>query len=162
VRALHESELQAAGAARAVALQEADQQLDRIARLLPDALAGGLTLSGVSQITGVSRPTLYQLRGRYSDSVGDVRFALLQTIAIRQPVLISDLCTQLARPESEVWKIAQEFVTDGSIELDIPHEGDEPAFLLLAHGYETLETWEFAEDEAEIEAQLEAEKDERQ
>jgi hypothetical protein len=38
VRALHLSELEAAGAARARALAEADKQLDRVARLLPDAL----------------------------------------------------------------------------------------------------------------------------
>jgi hypothetical protein len=48
VRALHLSELESAGRARAGALAEAEKQLDRVARLLPDAVGGGLSLSEIA------------------------------------------------------------------------------------------------------------------
>ena len=71
VRGLHLSELQAAGAARAVALHQAELELDRVARLLPDALQAGISLAEIARVAGVSRPTLYELRARYGGSVRD-------------------------------------------------------------------------------------------
>ena len=69
------------GAARELALLQAEQQLDRLARLLPNALAGGLSLAEISRVTGVSRPTLYELKARYDDSDADLRLAVLQAVA---------------------------------------------------------------------------------
>ena len=45
---MHLTESQAAGAARAAALHEADVQLERIARVLPVALASDLSVAGAS------------------------------------------------------------------------------------------------------------------
>ena len=70
VRALHLSELVATSKAREVALHEAEAQFDRIARLLPDALKGGISMTEIARVTGISRPTLYELRARYGGSVG--------------------------------------------------------------------------------------------
>ena len=50
VRALYTSELTAIANVRRDALAVAEKQLDKLARLLPDALAAGLTLSEVSRL----------------------------------------------------------------------------------------------------------------
>src|SRR3954451_16932134 len=86
VRALHLTELENAGAARAAALAQADAELQRIAARLPDALDAGISLSEIARVTGISRPTLYELRGRQSDSPRDLTLALLQLIGTRGAV----------------------------------------------------------------------------
>jgi hypothetical protein len=116
VRALHLSELEAAGAARARAIAEADKQLDRVARLLPDALSGGLSLSEIGRVARVSRQTLYELRARYSDSDGDLRLAVLQSVAWMQPTTADEVAEQ------------------------------EVEFDLTAAGVSTLDNWVFIED----------------
>jgi len=69
------------GAQRAAALKAAEAQLERVARLLPNALGAGLSLTEISRLTDVSRPTLYQLRARQTAAEGNVRLAILQTVA---------------------------------------------------------------------------------
>src|SRR4051794_35533732 len=81
VRALHVEQLEEAGTERHAALQAAEAHLDRIARLLPAALAAGLTLTEIARIAGVSRPTLYELRARYSDQPVDLSLGVLQALA---------------------------------------------------------------------------------
>lgn len=147
VRELHESELKAAGAARAVALHEADQQLDRIARLLPDALDGGLSLAEVARITNVSRPTLYELRARYGGTAGDLRFAVLQILATRGPVWEHEVIERLAGRDGVAGVLA-DFVREGLADVEVgmwdEHGRDTgPGFELTAKGFETLENWTF-------------------
>src|SRR5687768_12447410 len=86
VRALHLDNLEKAGADRAAALRLVDEHLDRIAQMLPLALQAGISLSEISRVTGVSRPTLYELRGRYADSPGDLELAVLQSVATGGPI----------------------------------------------------------------------------
>src|SRR5690242_19169579 len=78
VRSLYAGEFESARNRRQDALREADAQLDRIARLLPEALAAGWKISEIARLTDVSRPTLYELRGRYTGSPRDLRLAVLQ------------------------------------------------------------------------------------
>ena len=54
MRGLHLGALEEAGHARGAALEEADQQLQRIGRLLMDALDAGLTMAEIGRLTGVS------------------------------------------------------------------------------------------------------------
>jgi hypothetical protein len=147
VRDLHESELRAAGAARAVALYEADQQLDRIARLLPDALEGGLSLTEVARITKVSRPTLYELRAKYGGSPGDLRLAVLQTVATRAPIWESEVVEHLGGRD-EAAGVLVSFWREGLLDIDPPSDDPDlrtgPGYEMTAKGYETLENWTFA------------------
>jgi hypothetical protein len=146
VRALHTAKLQAAGESRAAALREADRQLDLIARLLPDALTGGLNLTEIGRITGVSRPTLYELRARYRDSAGDLHLAVLQSLATRGTQELSDLAGHIGRPASDIRPVVESFVKQGfvdeEVEVDPP---DKPRRLmwLTAKGEDLLEHWEF-------------------
>lgn len=54
--------LQAAGAERVRALAEAAASMDRIAALVPAALACGATMTECAKSAGVTRPTLYAHR----------------------------------------------------------------------------------------------------
>ena len=146
LRALHLSELELAGAARAFALHQADEQLDRIARLLPDALRNGISMTDIARVTGVSRPTLYELRGRYDRSIGDLRFSLLQAVATRQPVSVDELRTELGK-SGELDEVLAEFEKQGLIEYDVAPIGEQdeglPVLLMAPYGYQTLEEWNF-------------------
>ena len=147
VRSLHLSELQAAGAARAVALHEADVQLDRVARLLPDVLAGGLSLTEISRVTGVSRPTLYELRGRYSDSPQDLRLAVLQAIASRGTLTPAGLYELLGGRSAERERIVGDLQDQDIIEFEID---DEPYYVLTHGGFALLEHWTFEDLDYEL------------
>ena len=147
VRALHESELKAAGAARNVALHEAELALDRIARLLPDALQAGLTLSEIARITDVSRPTLYQLRGRYGDA-GDLRLAVLQTVASRGEMAQSELADIVGRDPKEVAAATSSLFDEGLLEPE-PFEDEDRVVagaVITQQGFEALQGWHFSQD----------------
>jgi DNA-binding phage protein len=116
VRAMHLTELQAAGAARVVALNESEQQLDRIARVMPNALNAGISLAEIARNTGVSRQTLYELKPRYDPS-GDISLAVLQTIATRQPISVLELAERLNRSFSDVEPVVESFVAGKLVDL---------------------------------------------
>ena len=154
VRAAHLGEIQAAGAARELALHEADEQLDRIARRLPEALAAGLTISEIARSAGVSRQTLYELKGRYG-SVGDVRLAVLQSVALHWPAFTDEIAAALGRPHDEIESILYAYVCDELVEPDLTVERssvtDEREFAwdLTSAGRDALEQWT-----SEVEADL--------
>lgn len=149
VRGLHVSELEAAGNARKLALHEAEIQLDRIARLLPDALQGGLTLSEIARITDVSRPTLYQLRGRYGDA-GDLRLAVLQTVASNGEISFRELADLVGRDSKDTGAAAQQLIDEGLLNVDGVYDdeaGEAVAGVYLTpQGNAALENWDFAQD----------------
>jgi len=147
VRALHKSELESAGARRAVALHAAELELDRIGRLLPDALQAGLSMAQIARLTGVSRPTLYELKGRHG-SVGDLRLAVLQGTAFGG-VTASELASKLERPEADVTRILGEFFGHDWVdveEVQYPDGKDMVLFSLTGEGAQTLENWTFEDD----------------
>jgi DNA-binding IclR family transcriptional regulator len=113
---MHLTELQAAGAARVVALNESEQQLDRIARVMPNALNAGISLAEIARNTGVSRQTLYELKPRYDPS-GDISLAVLQTIATRQPISVLELAERLNRSFSDVEPVVESFVAGKLVDL---------------------------------------------
>ena len=141
-RSVHLAELESVGAARAAALTAADKHLDRIARLLPDALKAGLTLVEIARITGVSRPTLYELRGRYGESASDLRLAVLQALATRGPLPFEELLKDFGRSRKEFERTLESFGQDGLIEyVPLDDEDGGPAVELSGEGFERLEHW---------------------
>lgn len=169
LRALHATELEAAGAERVEGLRRADEQLDRIARVLPEALHGGLTVTEVARLTGVSRPTLYQLLARYSDVPRDLRLAVMQGLMTYKTSFPEALADHLKRTPAEIEPIIQEFVASGWIEWDVDNRQprrdadleDASAFAddddletplsVTPEGYEALERWKFENDESDDE-----------
>lgn len=144
MRALHLSELETAGTARTIALHEAEKQLDRVARLLPNAIQAGISITEIARVTGVSRPTLYELQGRYGGSLGDLRLGVLQTIALRQPIS-NDQLRLLFNDRAELEQVVVDFADKGLIELDAEQTPDGYVAMLLLgpDGYEALERWDF-------------------
>ena len=147
VRALHLSELQAAEAARTLALHEADQQLDRIAHRLPEAIAAGISITEIARVTNVSRPTLYELRARYSDDERDLRFAVLQTILSHGPIDRHGVAERLERTRAEVDAFVDELVKDGAVTEDINPDLPEPIMevYVTEQGLADFEGWDFDE-----------------
>jgi DNA-binding MarR family transcriptional regulator len=140
VRTMHLTELQAAGAARAAALHESEQHLDRIARVLPDALSAGISLAEIARNTGVSRQTLYELKARYGD--GDVHLAVLQVIATHQPVSITELAERLSRSSRETKRVVDDYVNDGLVDwVMIPRDDADDCLCLNAVGSHYLAEW---------------------
>lgn len=125
-----------------------NRQLDRVARLLPDALSGGLSLSEIGRVAGVSRQTLHELRARYSDSEGDLRLAVLQSVAWMQPTTADEVAEHLGRDVGDVTGTLSDFVSEDL--LDVGHrrtdDGEEVEFDLTVAGANTLDNWVFIED----------------
>jgi transposase-like protein len=149
IKSLHVRGLAEAGAARAVALEEADRQLDRIARLLHDALQGGVSITEVARVTGVSRQTLYELRGRYGDTV-DLRFAVLQSLATQGGSTVGDVAEHVRRPVAEVEALLAELIDQGLAgwELggdDVRFTGGDFECYLTMQGLRALEEWSFTD-----------------
>src|SRR5436190_24182806 len=90
LKAMHKHVLAAAGEARLAAMQEATTELERIADLLPGALESGLSLAEISRITGVSRPTLYELQ-RESTATPDRGIQLLAALVAGGAQTIEEL-----------------------------------------------------------------------
>ena len=141
VRALHLRELERAGAGRAAALQAADEHLDRIARLLPDALQAGLSLTEIARVAGISRPTLYELRARYGADASDVQLAVLQAIALRGPISLTDLTTELRRPTKDLAPLVESFVASDLVADEVDEEQRELFYWLLPKGEHVLDAW---------------------
>ncbi len=148
---LHGDELREAGEARRAALKAADDQLDRIARLMPAALEGGLSLSEIGRLTGVSRPTLYELRARYGDSAVDLRFALLQTLATRPGLPAKEVEDYLGGPRTALSEIVRELRAQKVLDYEV-EEGEEGPVLcyeLTDKGFAMLEHWSLEAAESE-------------
>jgi chromosome segregation and condensation protein ScpB len=156
VRALHLSELEAAGTARTLALHEAEKQLDRVARLLPNAMQADISITEIARVTGVSRPTLYELQGRYGGSLADLRLGVLQTIALRQPIA-SEQLSLLFDGRPEVAHVVVDLANEGLIDFDVEPtpDGDESILTVTPNGYEALERWDFEFEGQEEAAQRE-------
>jgi DNA-binding MarR family transcriptional regulator len=141
VRALHLRELEGVGSARAAALAAADEYLDRIARLLPDALQAGLSLTEISRVAGISRPTLYELRGRYGEAGSDLTLAVLQAIALRGPISVKHLADDLRRPTKTIAPVVESFTKQGLVADDFDEDQGYVVYWLLEKGEHVLDAW---------------------
>jgi transposase-like protein len=147
VRSLHLRGLSEAGTARMAALSEADKQLDRIARLLHDALQGGVSMSEIARVTGVSRQTLYELRGRYGNTA-DLRLAVLQAILTQHLASEADLVERVGRPETEVRSVLGELMKQGLVDDSPTADEDLGAYVVTMAGYRALQDWTLQDDPA--------------
>jgi transcriptional regulator with XRE-family HTH domain len=145
VRALHLTELEQAGEARAAALAQAESELHRISARLEDALDAGISLTEIARVTGVSRPTLYDLLARLSDSPRDLSLALLQLIATKGSLPVSNLAAEMRRPEPEYRSVLDGLIGDGLVTYDVDESAErvEGQYVLTSKGYDLLDNWEF-------------------
>jgi AcrR family transcriptional regulator len=150
VRSAYVAELQAAGAARAVALHEAEEQLDRIAKVLEDARGAGLSMSDIARITGVSRQTLYELKGRYG-STEDLGLAVLAVVATSGAITLDALADELGRGRSEVEGVVKSYLDGHLIEETVFLDAEgEDALAITEIGEAALLDWTFPEAKDEL------------
>jgi len=143
IRSVHLRGLLEAGTARADALAEAERQLDRIARLLHDALEGGVPMTEIARVTGVSRQTLYELRARYGDT-RDLRLAVLQGLLTQRDPTLEVLAEYLKRPKAEIKPIVEEYVEKEFAWEDPSHKGW--TYGMTTRGLKALQEWAAADD----------------
>jgi DNA-binding MarR family transcriptional regulator len=144
LRALYLGEAVAIGRRRARALREAEEQLDKLARLLSNAVDAGIGLAEIARVADVSRPTLYQLKARYSDNPVDVRLAVLQATLERDTV--REIAARLGRSVDEVAALLSEFEDRGWVGWEVDDEdGNEVVWHLGLEGLAALERWTFPE-----------------
>lgn len=139
LQTLHARELEEAGAARQAALDEAEVQLDRIGELLPGALSAGLSISEIARLTGVSRPTLYELQRR-SGGARDLDLEVLAAVSAAGPQSESELSESLDVPEAGVRPITKRLISKGWLERLEGARGT--LFAATDDGSAAVETWD--------------------
>lgn len=143
LQVLYRRELGESGRRRAAALAGAEQELARIAQFLPGALHAGMTLTEISQLTGVSRPTLYAIRDRRPpESRDEVVFALLSALGGLGPQSAEQLAGLIGVEADDVAPLVAELVTRGLLHQLIGYSSPAfpTAFLVLTElGAKTLE-----------------------
>jgi len=158
-RSVFLGELADLGRQRGEALQRAEDLADRIARVLPDALAAGIQLTEIGKVTGVSRPTLYSLRARYEVRPHGLHLAVIGALA-NGGRLHSDLVEAIGEPVDDV---LTQLERDGEIEsrvidIDEPDDGQPPspvtAYELTRQGVGVLEDWAFDQRQYEKEQEV--------
>ena len=105
-------------------------------------------MAEVARVTGVSRQTLYELRGRYGDTA-DLGLAVLQAVITQYPATKSDLAAYLTRSEEEVEQVVTELEDGGLIAREeefLAQAGwSEAPYAISQDGLRALETWSLEE-----------------
>jgi DNA-binding phage protein len=133
LQALHRQELTDSGRRIQESREAAQRELDRIAAFLPGARHAGMTMTEISQLTGLSRPTLYELQNRSGTVELDVTLAVLSALGGLGP--------QTAEQLSGVTKIAEQSLAQAledlvarelvSVALGYYTAGTQTAFVML-------------------------------
>jgi DNA-binding PadR family transcriptional regulator len=79
--ALSRDALEEAGHRLADIRQAEERELETISRHLPGALAGGLSVTEIAEITGLSRQKIYELRKRHTFADDDLQLRILIQLA---------------------------------------------------------------------------------
>jgi DNA-binding MarR family transcriptional regulator len=137
---VHATELARAGEARQAALDQAEAELERIAEILPSATSAGLSLSEISRITGVSRPTLYDLRRR-SGGTPDADLEVLATLAADGPLREGDLMEATGESVGRIRTALERHDSKGWVERVEGATGT--VFSLTSDGRKALDEWDF-------------------
>lgn len=149
VRALYLAELEDIGAQRAAALRVAEEQIERVGRVLESAINAGFSLSEIARLTEVSRPTLYQVRARQTAARGNARLAILQSVAnhglIARKALSEHLATDPARFREALDAMLQDEVL--TEEFNDDSEAPDMLYALTTSGLAELNNWSFDDDE---------------
>jgi DNA-binding MarR family transcriptional regulator len=107
-------------------------------------------MADIARITGVSRQTLYELKGRYG-SAEDLRLAVLAAIATNGAVTLEELTENLGRSRSEVEAVVKAYVEGHLVEETIFLDGKATeALALTEHGEAALMDWAFPEVREEL------------
>jgi hypothetical protein len=133
LQVLHRRELQECGRRINESRDATQREVDRIATFLPGARHAGITMSEISQLTGLSRPTLYELQNRSRVGEPDLARVVLSVLGGLGPQTTEQLAGVTKIAERILAKtvedlLAQELV---SIALGCYTGGTQTAFVML-------------------------------
>ncbi len=130
---LHRHELTESGLRIREGREATQRELERIAAFLPGARHAGLTMSEISQLTGLSRPTLYQLQNGHSTDQQDVTRAVLSALGGLGPQTADQLFGVTKIAEAIVAKALEDLVARElvSVALGYYTAGTQTAFVML-------------------------------
>jgi hypothetical protein len=135
LRALYLGTFADAGRRRAEALREADAQLDRLCRLLPNAVAAGIGIAEISRVADVSRPTLHKLLPRGLDKPRDIRLGVLQ--ATLGGATAREISKIVRWPRGDVDGLLATFAERGWV------QAADEQWYLSPKGVDAISSWDF-------------------
>lgn len=133
LQVLHRKELGESGRRIQESRESAQRELDRIAAFLPGARHAGMTMSEISQLTGLSRPTLYELQNRNGAGEGDVTLAILSALGGLGPQTSEQLAGVMKIAEGVVAHAVEDLLARElvSVALGYYTAGTQTAFVML-------------------------------
>lgn len=112
-----------------------------------------MSMVHVGRVTGVSRPTLYELRAKYGEGAIDFNFTVLDTLARRGSMSISELKHRLGDSVGEhLADFQRQDLLD--VEPEPTADGYIGVVAITPQGLELLEHWRLHIDEREAEDEL--------
>jgi DNA-binding MarR family transcriptional regulator len=147
LRSVYREELARAGGVRSAAMEQADEELQTIAALLPGATASGLAVSEIARIADVSRPTVYELL-KDSGSEPDLLAALLAAL-IDGPHTENDLTKKLGVDHRTLGQLIGALVEQGWAQRLTEGSADTQTFMATDEGEKALADWEFSGEVAQ-------------
>jgi len=144
LQVLHRRELAECGRRIKAGREQTQCELKRIAAFLPGARHAGITMAEISQLTGLSRPTLYQLQsGQAADGDREVTISVLSALGGLGPQTSEQLAGVTKIAEGAVAQTLTELVARELVSAAIAYytPATPTAFLMLTEaGAQLLQT----------------------
>jgi hypothetical protein len=133
LQVLHRKELSESGRRIQEGRESAQRELDRVAAFLPGARHAGMTMSEISQLTGLSRPTLYELQSRSGSGERDLTLPILSALGGLGPQTTEQLAGAMKLAEGVVAKAVEDLIARElvSVALGYYTAGAQTAFVML-------------------------------
>jgi transcriptional regulator with XRE-family HTH domain len=132
LQVLHRRELSESGRLIRESRDATQRELGRIAAFLPGARHAGLTMTEISELTGLSRPTLYQLQNDQGTS-RTVTLAVLSALGGMGPQTTEQLSGATKIAEAAIASVLEELVARELVSVAVGYytAGEQTAFIML-------------------------------
>jgi transcriptional regulator with XRE-family HTH domain len=143
LQVLHRRELAESGRRIKAGREDNQRELRRIASFLPGARHAGLTMTEISELTGMSRPTLYQLQTGKAGDDRDPTVTLLNALGGLGPQTAEQLAGVMRIAETIVARTIEDLVARQLVSIAVGYytAGSQTAFVMLTEaGVELLQT----------------------
>ena len=145
MRERYADEIERAGQGRRAALDQADTQLRVMKDLLPGAIDAGLPITEIARLSGVSRPTLYDLL-KDSEAEPDLPAAVLAAL-VEAPRTSREIGEALGIDNGRASDLMAGLQESGWLEaVDGGKALPERAYIATKVGETALRDWEFPEE----------------
>lgn len=119
-------------------MEEADRQIGRLALVILNAVDAGISVSEISRMANVSRPTVYALVPRARDKPRDIQMAVLQLTV--DGATVDQIAKNIRWPATEVESLLSEFEERGWVQRD-----QTGGWQLMPAAIEAIERWDWVQ-----------------